>query len=436
MDKFKVINECAVDDISLELFYRPHSITLLAVSIICVIYFSFVRDESNVDDNIWAGLLCIIFFLLIISVLSFPNGPFTRPHPAVWRMVFGLSILYLLALLFLLFQDYKTARAIILWFDPKLKDFRIDMDKEYGVNCSDITLEKIWSHVDVFAFGHFFGWAFKAVLVRHCGILWAMSIMWEITEVAFAHLLPNFIECWWDAVILDILLCNGIGIWVGLKICKILEMREYKWVSIRDIHSTTGKLKRVVLQFTPVSWTHVRWLDPTCTYMRFFAVCQMVIFWQISELNTFFLKHIFEMPPSHPLVVGRLGFLGIMVAPSARQYYSFVTDPECKRLGSQCWVYGAVMLTESLLCIKNGKELFGRTQAVNIIVWVLFMLLMSVLCVTGFWYLNGEKINSSPLFSRKERKNNNENTKSYSDTEVQSEDLRQRLKHQANGSID
>lgn len=87
------------------------------------------RDESNVDDNIWAGLLCIIFFLLIISVLSFPNGPFTRPHPAVWRMVFGLSILYLLALLFLLFQDYKTARGIILWIDPKLKDFRIDMDK-------------------------------------------------------------------------------------------------------------------------------------------------------------------------------------------------------------------------------------------------------------------------------------------------------------------
>lgn len=42
-DNFKVINECAVDDISLELFYRPHTITLLAVSIAGVIYFSFVR---------------------------------------------------------------------------------------------------------------------------------------------------------------------------------------------------------------------------------------------------------------------------------------------------------------------------------------------------------------------------------------------------------
>lgn len=57
------------------------------------------------------------------------------------------------------------------------------MDKEYGVNCSDISLEKIYNHLDVFALGHFVGWAFKAVLIRHMGILWAMSVMWEFTEV-------------------------------------------------------------------------------------------------------------------------------------------------------------------------------------------------------------------------------------------------------------
>ncbi|PNF20070.1 Phosphatidylserine synthase 1 [Cryptotermes secundus] len=255
--------------------------------------------------------------------------------------------------------------------------------KEYGVNCSDITIERVWSHLDAFAWGHFLGWMFKAILVRHFGILWAISVMWEFTEIAFAHLLPNFIECWWDALILDVLVCNGLGIWVGLQICKCLEMREYKWVSIRDIHSTSGKIKRAVLQFTPGSWTHIRWLDPTCTYMRFFALCQMVIFWQVSELNTFFLKHIFEMPPSHPLVVARLILIGVIVAPSVRQYYSYVTDTQCKRVGTQCWVYGAIMVTEALLCIKNGKELFERTQAINIIIWLLLQLLLSVLCVYG-----------------------------------------------------
>ncbi|XP_067001534.2 phosphatidylserine synthase isoform X1 [Anabrus simplex] len=382
-DSFYTINERPVDDISLQLFYKPHTITLLAVSIAAVIYSAFKRDEQNIQDNIWAGICCVIFFFLIISVLAFPNGPFTRPHPAVWRMVFGMSVLYLMALLFLLFQNYRTVKDILLWMDPSLKDFHIDMEKEYGVNCSDITVERVWSHVDVFAWGHFLGWTFKAILVRHLGILWAISIMWEFTEIAFAHLLPNFVECWWDALILDVLLCNGLGIWVGLKICKYLEMREYKWVSIRDIHSTSGKIKRAVLQFTPGSWTHVRWLDPTCTYMRFFALCQMVIFWQVSELNTFFLKHIFEMPPSHPIVVVRLILIGVFVAPSVRQYYSYVTDTQCKRVGTQCWVYGAIMVTEAILCIKNGKELFEQTQAINIILWLLLQLLLSILCVYG-----------------------------------------------------
>ncbi|XP_063245103.1 phosphatidylserine synthase isoform X2 [Bacillus rossius redtenbacheri] len=382
-DSFFHINERPVDDISLEFFYKPHTITLLTVSIAAVIYFAFTREEGDVQDNIRSGICCVVFFFLIISVLAFPNGPFTRPHPAIWRMVFGMSVLYLMGLLFLLFQNFKTVNAVLFWIDPALRDFHIDKEKEYGVNCSDITLERIWSNVDVFALAHFLGWTLKAILVRHFGILWAISIMWEFTEVAFAHLLPNFIECWWDTLILDILVCNGLGIWVGLKICKILEMREYKWVSIRDIHSTSGKIKRAVLQFTPGSWTHVRWLDPTCTYMRFFALCQMVVFWQVSELNTFFLKHIFEMPPSHPIVVLRLVLIGVIVAPSVRQYYSYVTDTQCKRVGTQCWVYGAIMVTEAILCLKNGKELFEQAQAVNIIIWLLVQLLVSVMCVYG-----------------------------------------------------
>jgi len=383
IDTFNSVNEKVVEDISIEFFYKPHTITLLAVSIAAVVYSSFIRDERDINSNIRAGVFCVIFFFMIISILAFPNGPFTRPHPAVWRMVFGLSVLYLMLLVFCLFQNYKTVKQIIYWFDPELEHFHIDMDREYGVNCSNITVENIWNHVDVFALAHFLGWAFKALLVRHLGILWAVSVMWEFTEIAFAHLLPNFSECWWDALILDVLVCNGLGIWVGLKICKMLEMREYKWVSLRDIHSTTGKLKRVVLQFTPRDWMQVRWLDPSTTHMRFFAICQLVIFWQVCELNTFFLKHIFEMPPSHPLVLWRLLLVGIIVAPSIRQYYMYATDPSCKRVGTQCWVYGAIMATEALLCFKNGRELFGQTQATNICIWLLLIFCLSCLCVYG-----------------------------------------------------
>lgn len=237
--------------------------------------------------------------------------------------------------------------------------------------------------MDVFAFGHFFGWAMKAMLVRHYGICWTISVTWEITEVAFAHLLPNFKECWWDALVLDVLLCNGLGIWFGMLICEKLEMRSYKWESIKDIQTTTGKIRRAALQFTPASWTHVRWMDPNCTYMRFLAVTELVIFWQVTELNTFFLKHIFEVPPDHPISVARLMLIGIIVAPTLRQYYSYVTDTRCKRVGTQCWVFGAIMLTEAMICMKFGLELFAQTQIKNILLWLLVQFVLSVLCVYG-----------------------------------------------------
>lgn len=190
-------------------------------------------NDTDPQANIWSGMLCAAFFFLIVSVLAFPNGPFTRPHPAVWRILFGVSVLYLLGVQFLMFQNYDTIKRIMYWFDPRLRDFHIDMDKEYAVGCNDVTLSKLWQYVDVYAASHFFGCFVKALLVRHMGVLWTISLMWEFTEMAFAHLLPNFLECWWDSFVLDVLVCNGLGYWCGMRVCRMFEMREYRWESIR-----------------------------------------------------------------------------------------------------------------------------------------------------------------------------------------------------------
>ena len=147
-----------------------------------------------------AGLFGVFVFFMIVSVLAFPNGPFTRPHPILWRMVFGCSVMYLLLIQFLIHLDYTAIRSIIVWFDPKMVNYTIDTEKEYGVNCWDINLEKLWGHLDWFAFGHYWGWGMKALIIRHYGICWSISIMWELTEIFFGHLLPNFYECWWDNI--------------------------------------------------------------------------------------------------------------------------------------------------------------------------------------------------------------------------------------------
>lgn len=379
-DHFSTINEHPVDDISLEFFYKPHTITLLTVSIAGLLYTAFTREDTSSQSNIWNGLCTVFFFFLIISVLAFPNGPFTRPHPAIWRIVFGISVIYFLLLVFVLFQNLNDVKQMIHWVAPDLKTYTLD-EKEYAINCSQVTLARLWSHCDVFAFAHFWGWALKALLIRHYGICWTISVTWEVTEMAFAHLLPNFNECWWDAFILDVLVCNGLGIWLGMVICRALEMRNYHWESIKDIHSTTGKIRRAVMQFTPASWTHVRWLDPSCTYMRFISVAILVVVWQFVELNSFFLKHIFVIGTDHPLTIGRVLLIALVGGPSLRQYYSYTTDTQCKRLGTQCWVFIAITLCEAIICLKFGLEIFKQAEISYLIYWLSFLLLSSIICV-------------------------------------------------------
>lgn len=70
--------------------------------------------------------------------------------------------------------------------------------QEYAVNCTVITRERILSHFDIFAFGHFAGWTMKALLIRSYGLCWTISITWEFTEVVYVcgfKLLVNR-SCW------------------------------------------------------------------------------------------------------------------------------------------------------------------------------------------------------------------------------------------------
>uniref|UniRef100_A0A8B9LP87 Phosphatidylserine synthase n=1 Tax=Astyanax mexicanus TaxID=7994 RepID=A0A8B9LP87_ASTMX len=376
---FRMINEQQVEDITLNFFYKPHTITLLTFTVISIMYFAFTRNDSDPDNNLRVGIALVVSFFLIISVLAFPNG---------------LSVLYFLFLVFLIFLNWDQVKIIMYWLDPDLRYATREADvMEYAVNCHVITWERILSHFDIFAFGHFWGWGMKALLIRSYGLCWTISITWELTELFFMHLLPNFAECWWDQVILDILLCNGGGIWLGMTVCRFLEMRTYHWASIKDIHSTTGKLKRAVLQFTPASWTYVRWFDPKSSFQRVAGIYLFMIVWQLTELNTFFLKHIFVFQASHPLSWCRILFIGIITAPTVRQYYAYLTDTQCKRVGTQCWVFGAIAFLEALACVKFGQDLFSKTQVVYVILWLLCVAFITSLCLYGMvWYEQGSGV--------------------------------------------
>ena len=380
-EAWSAVNEHKVTEITINFFYRPRTLTLLLLVTLALIFVAFIRDEeADPAANIAAGIYSLSFLFLSIGLLVFPNGPFTRPHPAFWRLVFGASVLYFLLFAFILFQRFSDVQNTLMWIDPDLNGSSTDSTKLYAVDCS-FTWENVSSRLDVFILAHFFGWIFKALLVRHTGILWAISIMWECTELFFAHVLPNFAECWWDAIIFDVLICNGLGIYFGMWLCRWIEVKQFHWESIKDIKGARGKLKRAVLQFTPQEWSKTHWMDHSSPYMRTLAIFVLILLFQISELNTFLLKHILYVPTSHYLVSLRLALMCLIAAPSLRQYYVYVTDRTCTRLGTQAWVYFAIMVAELLFSVKFGMRILPRPALLYVIGWLILTLFVSVCAV-------------------------------------------------------
>jgi len=87
------------------------------------------------------GAYAAVVSFLMFSMIQFRDGPFIRPHPAFWRAILGVNLLYELALVFLLFQDLNSARRMMTLLDPSLN--RPLPEKSYAENC-DLTPQNIW----------------------------------------------------------------------------------------------------------------------------------------------------------------------------------------------------------------------------------------------------------------------------------------------------
>ncbi len=122
------------DDETMTFFWRAHTLTVLVFLICCLLYVGVV--EEPVEDsayNLKRGSLAAIFFFVALGMTIMPDGPFVRPHPAIWRLAFAVSIVYELILIVLLFQTPMDARKMLKFVDPNLGE--PIPEKDYGGNC-------------------------------------------------------------------------------------------------------------------------------------------------------------------------------------------------------------------------------------------------------------------------------------------------------------
>lgn len=377
---WSAINEKKVRKVNFYFFYKPRTLTLLVLISLALAWIAFAWDDGREPrENMAAGIAGVATLFISIGLLVFPNGPFTRPHPLVWRVVFGLSMLYLLCLSFVLFQRHRDVLLVLRWIDPRLSsDSRSEEDVDHKV--CEFTWKTIKDVMDASVVASFLGWVFKAMLVQHRGMLWTMNIVWECTQVFLYFTLPNYHECWWDALLFDMPICNGLAIHLGMYLCTHLEMTHFQRQSMKEIKGTRGKLKRAFLQLAPAKFHTIQWLAND--YRQAASIFVLIVLFQLFELNTVFLREVLTLPPHHYLSHMRLLLLCLVAPPSIRQYYTYVLDNKlAQRLGTQAWLCIAILAAELLICTKFGLRNFPKWTTVLVLGWSAIALVFSLACV-------------------------------------------------------
>ncbi|KIY68453.1 PSS-domain-containing protein [Cylindrobasidium torrendii FP15055 ss-10] len=345
-------------DTSVEFFYKPITLTALAVGLIILAYVAMTQDVLEEGrDKRRVGVYAAIASFLAFSIIQFRDGPFIRPHPAFWRMLLGINLLYELSLVFLLFQDLDSARQMMTYIDPSLG---VPLpEKSYAEDCA-FTPTAIWNNIDIFCLAHALGWFGKAMILRDYWFCWILSVAFELAEYSLQHQLANFAECWWDHWILDVLLCNWLGIVLGMKVCQYFEVKPYEWRGIRQTKGFRGKAKRVVSQFSPHDFTAFKW-GTTTDFTHYFSVVLLLAVFLAAELNPFYLKTLLWMEPEHPIIILRLTFVFLCGLPAVRENYQYMTDPrKAVRMGQHVWLLLATIGTELLVIFKFSQGMFPQ----------------------------------------------------------------------------
>ncbi|KAG0767124.1 hypothetical protein G6F29_004134 [Rhizopus arrhizus] len=353
----KIIEKAVNND---ENIFHPHTLTVLVVVLGLMFYAAIRSNYENTGESIRLGILAAIVCFVLIGMVHFPDGPFVRPSKPIWRAVLSLSVLYQLFLVFLLFLNKDDARQFMKYYDPGLGI--VLPERSYAESC-DLSWDNIKNQMDLFVVAHALGWFAKALILRDYWFCWIISVSFELCEYSLQHQLNNFAECWWDHWILDVLLCNWLGIHVGMKFCQYFSCKEYSWVGFRQIKTLRGKAKRAVQQFTPKEWTRYEWKTTSSPKNYFGTVLLLIVFLQ-CELNCFYLKSLLWIPPEHPLNTYRLILLFFFALPGAREVYQYVSDNSTQRLGAHAWLLIFNIMTETLICLKFSENEFHESAPI------------------------------------------------------------------------
>lgn len=271
-------------------------------------------------------------------------------------VVRGLTLVYSALLVFLLLVP--TRSGVLSFMQSRLNAGFAIPEKNYGDVCSIYIAEatnpfaNVTDRLDMFVLAHSIGWFIKAMIVRDTVLAWTCSVLFELVELSFAHLLANFNECWWDSIIMDVLGCNLIGIHLASMVVSILGMKRF------NFFKQFGRKRK---NFRPI-----------------FSAFLLILLITVIDLNYFFLKFILSIPNTHWLCVVRtLLWIGISV-PSAFELFEWSKRKHYTTLSSTIGATGLAL--EMTVCYKFSDSLFAHAPPTPILAIVFIVSLLYATC--------------------------------------------------------
>ena len=340
--------------------------------IITIAYISqaiFFANEST-EYNIKAGLIGLVLVFIAQSSLRPYKSPFIRVRDRWCRVGARIGLLYIGLLVFILFQKTSDARLLPVYIEPSYGKELAMRTENYDRNCefSYLNISKI---IDFYFVVHLANWYLAAFIIRDYYILHFWSVLDELIELSLKNIRPNFAECWWDSLILDIILANSLGIYLGMKTIEWMGSMKYDWLG----REGTKSVKEWKV------WTHHRHFQGT--------FC-LLIFVSVNFVTGFTVSNSLWIPPPSKLNIIRLVIWFIIGALGFREAYDDVrtwgTDFRAKKqiYAQHRWTAWMMQCCEMLLSWKFREKAGNRLEQ-TIPLLVIFIWTFCITTSLAYW---------------------------------------------------
>jgi phosphatidylserine synthase 2 len=231
---------------------------------------------------------------------------------------------------------------------------------------------------------HVIGWIVHAALLRDWRICMIISVGFEICERLLKPWFPNFNECWWDSIIIDIIICNGLGIYIGMKLVKYFTLMPWETRLIGECESGTDWIMRAFKQFTPRSYQKFDW-RPFETVRRYYIVIIVIIGINLFELNIFGMKMVLKLAPTNGFVIAHCALHAIQGFPAMFEAYRYAIGAS-ETIGNFGITFIILVLSECWLIYRFSEGYFTEPMPLSVRILVPIAALIALVVFPLMWF--------------------------------------------------